>query len=453
MLFVTLAFLGVAAAVNIEGYSRSVNYVGEQVLTCKLPRKNIRLDDLINDENFAMDVFGSSSEGFLDLRVKSREESAAVVTFFKGECTVAVHDLEAHVHEWELRWERDTANISVGYQRVAGGQYADPNWFTNYRSYDDITAWYKSFAEANPTLVAFNPSIGKSFEKRNLPVVVMTAARSEVPRFYMQCLIHAREWISGATCNWIANQLIEDYKRGDAIAVQILTRSQVHLVPFTNPDGYEFSRRGDRLWRKSRQFCADPRKPTCFGIDLNRNYDDNWGRGGSSVNCCSDTYMGLRPAEAPEIDATTRYFTSIQPVIGAIDWHAFSQLVMRPFGWTAANSPDETRLSALGQSMAEAIRTDSGRSYRNIKSVSLYVTTGTAGDWFYGVNATRGNGGQYRCAGMTIELRPTGNSGGGFQLPPAEIIPTGKENYAAFRIFATDLLRLPLRAPGSRSFS
>ena len=48
-----------------------------------------------------------------------------------------------------------------------------------------------------------------------------------------------------------------------------------------NPDGYEYSRNGDRLWRKTR---SDIGHPFCKGVDGNRNWDYKWGhKAGNSL--------------------------------------------------------------------------------------------------------------------------------------------------------------------------
>lgn len=66
------------------------------------------------------------------------------------------------------------------------------------------------------------------------------------------------------------------------------------------------------------------------------------------------------------------------------------------------------------------------------RSIDLYITTGTASDWFYGDDASQTNKG-FRAAGFTIELRDTGRYG--FLLPPEQIIPTGEEITAAAIFF------------------
>jgi hypothetical protein len=152
--------------------------------------------------------------------------------------------------------------------------------------------------------------------------------------------------------------------------------------------------------------------------------------------------MGRAPADTPEVRNTAGYFQRIAPVIGAIDMHSYSQLILRPYGWTSALSPDETRLQSLGAAMQTAIRNVNGRSYTNQRSIQLYITTGSAGDWFYGA-ATNTNG-AFRAAAYTFELRPAGATPG-FQLPPGEILPQGQEMYQAFRVFLDQVEANPIR--------
>jgi hypothetical protein len=409
--------------------TRTVHHHGEKVLRCALADP-AALDIIV--EKYQVDVWGSSQLGTIDIRVADMYEEKGVRAHL-DDCVVAVEDVEALVSTWE-----NEVNAAAG--NSTGRHLLQTDWFSNYRSYAELVTWYQNFATANPSIIRWIPSIGSSFEGRAMPAIVVSNAAANAPSIYMQCLIHAREWISGATCNWVINQLVTDFNNGDATARNILNSVRIHLVLFTNPDGYEFTRSSNRLWRKARDTVPGS---TCIGTDLNRNYNDNWGRGGSSTNPCTDTYMGRAPADTAEVRATSAYFREVAPVIGAIDWHAYSQLILRPYGWTNADSPHEVQLRTIGAAMADAIRGNSGLVYQNIKSIQLYVTTGTASDWFYGEDATRTNGG-YRAAGYTIELRPTG-ANPGFQLPPAQIVPTGRENYEAFKQFATRIIAQPIR--------
>jgi len=317
------------------------------------------------------------------------------------------------------------------------------SWHTEYHDFEDSRAWWADLGNSS-SLVEFTPSIGiETHEGRVMPGVKITAAAdpSSVPKFYWQCGIHAREWISGATCMYMAEKIVQQYGV-DAEVTAILDNSELVIVPLANPDGYEFTWNNDRLWRKNRRDNG-----STSGVDCNRNYPDNWAQGGSSTIPSSDTYQGPSAASEPEVQNTLKFFKDNAPIIGAIDWHAYSQLVLRPYGWTQDSPPDEEYLKELGDGMRDVIRANSGKVYVSQKSIDLYVTTGTASDWFYGEDAISTNEG-YKAAGFCIELRPENRFfGPGFVLPPDEIIPTGEENYDAMVYFMTKLISRPILAP------
>ena len=68
--------------------------------------------------------------------------------------------------------------------------------------------------------------------------------------------------------------------------------------------------------------------------------------------------------------------------------------------------------------MSDDIFQVEGKRYTSQKSIQLYMTTGTASDWFYSDDANVNN--MYRAAGYTIELRDTGAFG--FLLPPDQVL-------------------------------
>ena len=93
-----------------------------------------------------------------------------------------------------------------------------------------------------------------------------------------------------------------------------------YIIPLVNPDGYEYARKVDSRWLKSRQpfesyslpirsfthnsSVNDFQTKTCYGVRLDFNYPPNstFYIGGSS-DPCSETYRGPKPAHAPEIQA------------------------------------------------------------------------------------------------------------------------------------------------------
>ena len=55
----------------------------------------------------------------------------------------------------------------------------------------EMVSWWKKLAIRYPKDVTFNESIGKSYEGRNIPAVVITSAPDDAKVIYLQCLIHA----------------------------------------------------------------------------------------------------------------------------------------------------------------------------------------------------------------------------------------------------------------------
>lgn len=57
---------------------------------------------------------------------------------------------------------------------------------------------------------------------------------------WIDCGIHAREWISPATCQWVLDQLTSGYNADPGIT-ELLDAYDFHILPVVNPDGYAFS--------------------------------------------------------------------------------------------------------------------------------------------------------------------------------------------------------------------
>jgi len=301
----------------------------------------------------------------------------------------------------------------------------DEAFFDNYRRYAEIVTELQNWNKKYPTLTKLIPSIGKSVEGRDIPAISISAlgfTNTSIQRIFFQGGQHAREWIGPAVVLYLVSQLLEKYGE-DAIVTKLLDSMEFVIVPLVNPDGYEYAHTNERLWRKNRKKNTGG----SFGVDLNRNWNDHWGGAGSSGIPTSDTYRGVSAFSEPESLHVSNFITSMDTegnILAAIDFHSYSQLVLRPYGWTTANCPDNQALKILGDGISYEIQRNSAKRYTSQRSIDLYITTGSASDWFY----QEGIWGAY-----TIELRDTGAYG--FVLPPAQIIPTGNEIWASMMYF------------------
>jgi carboxypeptidase A1 len=409
-----------------------VSHEGEYIVRCRY-KEGSAIHALQTSQ---VDVQGVLVDNYVDVRVQ-RPEDQALIDKYLTNCEVVVEDLEKLTQEVERKNQEALLRD-------------DPVWFSAYHNWTDLRAWYLNQSTRFPNLVKFvdniHPNRTNTAGGRQIFAISIFNYSLGTPRFkaWHTAGIHAREWVAPSTLNYIADQLISRFNaRDDQIVVDWVNNVETWIIGSLNPDGYVYTwpPNGNRQWRKNRR--PAPSGSTCIGVDCNRNFPDHWGQGGSSTNPCDDTYMGSAASSEVEVAAVVGKFreeAAKARIILAIDWHSYSQLFLRPYGWTNNLSPDESRFVTLGNAYVGDIRNTSGLTYTSQRSIQLYVTTGSAGDWYYGASNP---GGTNRTGAWTVELRPTG-SNPGFVLPPEQITPTGNENWRALRNLMQSLRTNPL---------
>jgi murein tripeptide amidase MpaA len=116
------------------------------------------------------------------------------------------------------------------------------SWHQKYHNHTEIRAWFQGLASRYPNLVRFVPDIGQSHRHRPLFAVHITSnsqnrTRKQKMKVYIQCLLHAREWISGSVCQCLADFLTQ--QAATPVVRQLLRKLEYVFVPVANPDGYE----------------------------------------------------------------------------------------------------------------------------------------------------------------------------------------------------------------------
>ncbi|KAF9953392.1 Carboxypeptidase A4 [Mortierella alpina] len=229
---------------------------------------------------------------------------------------------------------------------------------------------------------------------------------------------HAREWIGPAVVSYIAKELILGYGNNKKIT-RLLDQFEFTIVPVLNADGYAYTWEHNRMWRKNRQPTSIP---FCPGIDPNRNWGYKWNNGGSSSNPCSEAYHGPAAFAAKEPKMVADYITKKDNVVAYIDFHAYSQLWMSPFGADCSEVPkDNEDITEAGLGAAKALKDVHGKKFA-VGTVCniIYQASGGSLDWTYGAAGVK-----YSYA---VELRDTGRHG--FILPEEEILPSSEETFA-----------------------
>uniref|UniRef100_A0A3Q3A2H8 Carboxypeptidase A6 n=1 Tax=Kryptolebias marmoratus TaxID=37003 RepID=A0A3Q3A2H8_KRYMA len=230
--------------------------------------------------------------------------------------------------------------------------------------------------------------------------------RPQKKAVWMDCGVHAREWIGPAFCQWFVKEAISSYKY-DSVTTRLLNQLSFYIMPVFNVDGYHFSWNSDRFWRKTR---SKHHKSQCRGVDANRNWKVKWCDEGASSHPCDDTYCGPFAESEPEVKAVARFLRRHRKRVKAyISIHAYAQMLLYPYSYKYATIPN---FSCVVRRPSSA-----GISHKSAGA------SGSSIDWAYR------NGIPYAFA---FELRDTGHFG--FLLPESLIDPTCAETTRAVKV-------------------
>lgn len=209
--------------------------------------------------------------------------------------------------------------------------------------------------------------MGYSYEGRQiLGVKVNFGGGAGKKQLFFEGTIHSREWISAATVTWILNEILTST---DPEVRSLAANYEWYMLPVANPDGYTYTWNVDRLWRKTR-------RPTtnilCYGADPNRNWDVYFNQGGTSMNPCSDLFAGEYAFSEPETYQLSQFIGNLTNLAGYIDFHAFGQLLMLPYGHTHELLDNYHELFEIGIAGLESLVSKFGTQY-NLGSIANII--------------------------------------------------------------------------------
>lgn len=172
------------------------------------------------------------------------------------------------------------------------------------------------------------------------------------------------------------------------------------------------------MWRKNTKPYGRNR-----GVDLNRNFDVDFGGSGASTKEGSYDFCGSEAFSEPEAKAIKDFLDAYavkNNIKTYFALHSFSQLFMFPFGYSPNHVKNYDDLMKIGGKAVEAIKNTHGRIYLTGSSYeTIYPSSGSSRDFVYT---------NYDIPIVfTIELRGAADSSQLFILPANEITPTCEE--------------------------
>lgn len=309
--------------------------------------------------------------------------------------------------------------------------------YDTYLDFDEAMSWLRRAALQCGSRCSLH-NIGKSFEGRNLTLIKVQSAKEpsstetgRKPSIWIDSGIHAREWIAPATALYFIDRLVLDYDI-DLEVQDLVDGYDWYILPFVNPDGYQYSHVKNRLWRKTRSKVTP--HAVCVGVDANRNFDFHWKSVGFQDDPCSDIYPGPLPFSEPETKAVADFLLSRNGTWTLfVTLHSYGQLLMTPFGYTTDKPEGYAKMMKLAKIAKLSIENVYQTEY-TVGSASdiLYRSSGTSRDWAYGVAKI-----PYV---YTIELRDQGEHG--FLLPPNQILSSGIETWEGVKNLALTMDQL-----------
>ncbi|CAB1327662.1 unnamed protein product [Coregonus sp. 'balchen'] len=262
---------------------------------------------------------------------------------------------------------------------------AERNYYTRYHNMSEITAWMEQMKRENPDVVS-SMVYGQTYERRDITLLkIGLSSTGRKKAIWMDCGIHAREWIAPAFCQYFVKEILRTYKT-DTKVNEMMKNLDFYITPVLNVDGYIYS------WHNA-----------------------------SVSDCCNLFYCGTKALSESEARAVTDMLGKMrEDILAFLTIHSYGQQLLVPYGHPNISAPNHDQLMEVGLGAATAIKAVHGMDY----------TVGTSPDILYPFSGSSQD--FARLIGIplsfTFELRDKGEHG--FELPEDQIQPTCEEAYA-----------------------
>ncbi|KAJ3514780.1 hypothetical protein NLJ89_g2182 [Agrocybe chaxingu] len=417
-------------------HDNSFPYIGVKVLRVPTGNTTAALDDLVSQFDLSSWTSVSRPNSHIDVEVPKTKLDAFTTA------AQAILDQDGITNSIETMHEDLAASIrkesegmiAAASKKVASDDaealvgLANQAWFNAYHSYadhltflDDLVATFPN----NAKIVSSGTSVGgRDIKGIN---IFGSSGSGTRPAIIWHGTVHAREWITTMTTEYLAYTLLNNYANSTEVKSYV-DKYDFYIFPVVNPDGFVYTQTTTRLWRKNRQ--APPSGSACYGRDINRNWNVAWSQtNGASTSPCSETFKGLAPLDARETQNLADFINAkANSAVGAkmfLDWHSYSQLFMYPYGYSCTKlSTDNTEFGQLASGFTTALRAVYGTRFTSGPiCTTIYAATGSSVDYAYDVSRVKYS--------FTAELRDTGSNG--FVLPANQIRPSGEEVWAGVK--------------------
>ncbi len=248
-----------------------------------------------------------------------------------------------------------------------------------YHNYNETYQALKELSQKYSD-IAYLFSIGKSYEGRDIWALRINTTQkgleqSKKPGILLVGNHHAREHLTNEMVLLFAAYLLDNR---DSYR-EYIDKLDIYIIPMLNPDGVEYDiKTGDYKWWRKNTNKLDT--SSIIGVDLNRNYDFEWCKSGSSHYQQSDVYCGKSAFSEPETKALRDFLLQRRNIKTSLSYHSYASLVLYPWGGRDEPVSDEKDRAAFikhANEMAKLL------GYKAEQSSELYIASGDMSDWAY----------------------------------------------------------------------
>lgn len=241
-----------------------------------------------------------------------------------------------------------------------------------YLNPTEVESFLKNINKRYPTLTKLI-NVGNSYEGRPIWAIKISDDASiddpKEPSVLFNGMHHAREIMTPEVTTDIVKYLVENYKVNSQVKKWV-DNNEIYVLPMLNVDGNTKVWEGSKMWRKNTRGG--------YGVDINRNYPTNWNAcGGSSGWRSSQQYRGSEAASEPETNVLMNFVSAIKPVFN-ISYHAYSELVIYPYGCKGQRTANRDVVEGIGKELGRVLNYVPGTSWE-----TLYSVDGSDIDWMY----------------------------------------------------------------------
>ncbi|XP_018788039.1 PREDICTED: carboxypeptidase B isoform X1 [Bactrocera latifrons] len=369
-------------------------------------------------EKFGTEVWNINQDG-IDVLIDYKNTAKAKEFIAKTDFTynIMIDDIETAIDETYTEVNNSNANMPW-----LDRDSTILNW-NRYHDIGDIQQFLQHILETYPDLAEI-VQIGVTHHKRPLEVLRISNGNPKNWAVFIDAGMQARDWLSPAALTLAISKLTWLWDNEPSVMHNI----DWYFLPVANPDGYQYARITDRLWTKNRYFDS---QTGCYGVNLNRNYDYQWGGAGSSENPCKNLFRGPKKFSEPETKAIRTFMHNMREFLGAyVSFGAYGQAIAYPWGDADYVTDNQRKLHNVARRAMLNFRKLNQAEYRVGTSYRLKLArAGNSADWVQQrINP------QYV---YNVFLKDQGRYG--YLMPPHYIVESGEEVYEFMKTIATAL--------------